>query len=51
MRYSKLYVFLRIGSEPSTLVTAWFAFTTGELMALAAIKRKEISNGKGGEEA
>jgi len=46
-----LYVFLRIGNDPSTLVTAWFAFTTGELMALAAIKRKEISNGKGGEEA
>ena len=40
-----LYVFLKTGSEPSTLVAAWFAFTTGELLALAAIKRKEIANG------
>ena len=37
-----LYVFLQVGSEPSALVAAWFAFTTGELMALAAIKKKEI---------
>ncbi|MBE3586582.1 MAG: hypothetical protein IMW94_10620 [Thermoanaerobacter sp.] len=44
-----LWVFLKVGSEPSTLVTAWFAFTTGELMALAAIKRKEIGNSKEGE--
>lgn len=39
-----LYVFLRVGSEPSTLIAAWFAFTTGELLALAGIKRKEISH-------
>lgn len=39
-----LYIFLKIGSEPSTLITAWFAFTTGELWALAAIKRKEVGN-------
>lgn len=39
-----LYIFLKIGSEPSTLITAWFAFTTGELWALAAIKRKEVEN-------
>lgn len=39
-----LYAFLRVGSEPSTLITAWFAFTTGELWALAAIKRKEVGN-------
>lgn len=37
-----LYAFLRVGSEPSTLITAWFAFTTGELLALAGIKRKKI---------
>lgn len=37
-----LYVFLRVGSEPSTLVGAWFAFTTGELLALAGVKRKEM---------
>lgn len=39
-----LYTFLKVGNEPSTLITAWFAFTTGELWALAAIKRKEIGN-------
>jgi hypothetical protein len=39
-----LYTFLKIGSEPSTLIAAWFAFTTGELWALAAIKRKEVGN-------
>jgi 4-hydroxybenzoate polyprenyltransferase len=37
-----LYAFLKVGSEPSTLITAWFAFTTGELLALAGIKRKKI---------
>ena len=36
-----LYVFLRTGSEPSTLVGAWFAFTTGELWLLATIKKKK----------
>lgn len=39
-----LYTFLKVGNEPSTLITAWFAFTTGELWALAAIKRKEVGN-------
>lgn len=33
-----LYVFLKTGSEPGVLVGAWFAFTTGELWALAKIK-------------
>jgi hypothetical protein len=37
-----LYVFLRIGNEPTTLITAWFAFTTGELWMLASIKKKKI---------
>lgn len=37
-----LYIFLKIGSEPSTLIAAWFAFTTGELWALAGIKKKEL---------
>lgn len=36
-----LFVFLRIGSEPTALVAAWFAFTTGELWLLAKIKRAE----------
>lgn len=39
-----LYTFLQTGSEPSTLVAAWFAFTTGELWALSSIKRKEIED-------
>jgi len=39
-----LYVFLKIGSEPMTLISCWFAFTTGELWLLATIKKKEIDN-------
>ena len=42
-----LYVYLRVGSEPKTLITAWFAFTTGELWFISGIKKKEIEkNGK-----
>jgi len=37
-----LYVFLNVGSEPTTLIGAWFAFTTGELWMLASIKKKEM---------
>jgi hypothetical protein len=37
-----LYVFLNIGNEPTTLITAWFAFTTGELWMLSSIKKKKI---------
>jgi len=44
-----LYIFLRVGSEPSTLIGAWFAFTTGELWALAGIKKKELYAKKGRE--
>lgn len=39
---SVLYIYLRVGSEPKTLITAWFAFTTSELLFLAGIKRREI---------
>ena len=43
-----LYVFLKTGNEPSTLITAWFAFTTGELFMLSSIKKvKETKKGKG----
>lgn len=43
-----LYVFLKIGSEPSTLIASWFAFTTGELFMLSSIKKvKENKKGKG----
>ncbi len=37
-----LYIFFKVGSEPSTLIGAWFAFTTSELWALAGIKKKEL---------
>ena len=37
-----LYVFLKVGSEPMTLIGCWFAFTTGELWMLSSIKKKKI---------
>ena len=37
-----LYIFYRIGAEPTTLIGAWFGFTTVELWALAGIKKREI---------
>ena len=37
-----LYVYLQVGSEPSTLVGAWFAFTTGELWMLSSIKKSKV---------
>lgn len=37
-----LYVFWQVGNEPTTLVAAWFAFTTGELWFLSGIKKKRI---------
>jgi hypothetical protein len=40
-----LTVFWHTGAEPGVLVGAWFAFTTGELWALAKIKCVE-SGGK-----
>lgn len=44
-----LYIFYRIGTEPMTLIGAWFGFTTVELWALAGIKKREIEK-NGGEE-
>ena len=38
-----LYVFLRVGSEPATLIGAWFAFTTGELWMLSSIKKTKVN--------
>lgn len=40
-----LYVFNHTGNEPSTLVSAFFAFTTVELWSLAGIKKKKIEKG------
>lgn len=37
-----LYVFLKVGSEPMTLITAWFGFTTGELWMLSSIKKSKV---------
>ncbi len=44
-----LYVFLRTGSEPSTLIASWFGFTTGELLLLSSIKKSKIKKGLGEE--
>ncbi len=44
-----LYVFLKVGSEPMTLIGCWFAFTTGELWMLSSIKKSKV-NKKDGEE-
>jgi len=41
-----LYVFLKIGSEPTALIAAWFAFTTGELWMLSGIKKAKIKAGE-----
>lgn len=38
-----LYVFLRVGNEPTALIGAWFAFTTGELWMLSTIKKTEVN--------
>ena len=39
-----LYIFCRVGVEPTALIGAWFAFTTGELWMLSSIKKKEMGN-------
>lgn len=36
-----LFIFYRTGQEPSTLITAFFAFFGTELLALATLKVKE----------
>ena len=41
-----LYLFLRTGSEPVTLIGCWFGFTTGELWMLSGIRKAKL---KGGE--
>jgi len=40
-----LYVFLRTGSEPTSLVVAWFSFTTVELWTLAGITKEKLKGG------
>jgi len=45
---SVLYVFLRVGSEPTALIAAWFAFMTSELLFLSGIKKQKIRRENGG---
>lgn len=45
-----LYIFYRIGTEPTSLIAAWFGFTTIELWALAGIKKREIETQNDKEE-
>jgi len=45
------YAFLKVGSEPTTLTTAWFAFTTGELWMLAGIRKAKIKQESQGNES
>ena len=40
-----LYLFLRTGSEPVTLIGCWFAFTTGELWLLSGITKTKVQQG------
>ena len=38
-----LFVFWKTnGNEPTALITAWFAFTTGELWMLSGIRKAKI---------
>ena len=45
-----LYIFYRVGAEPTALIAAWFGFTTVELWALAGIKKKKIEKRNDREE-
>lgn len=40
---SILYIFNNKGSEPTAIIAAFFAFMTGEILALAKLKLAEIS--------
>lgn len=43
-----LYSFLKVGSEPVTLIGCWFGWTTGELWMLSSIKKAKVKEkGKG----
>lgn len=37
-----LYIFYKIGNEPSSLIIAWFGFWGVEVWALARIKQTEL---------
>jgi len=46
-----LYLFMRTGHEPTALIAAWFAFTTGELWLLAGIRKKKMEGGEADEDS
>ncbi len=41
-----LYIFWQTGQEPTALIAAFFAFTTGELWLLSKIKIEETKEDK-----
>lgn len=43
--FATLYVFLKTSNEPTALIAAWFAFTTGELWLLKDITKSKIRGG------
>lgn len=44
-----LFVFWKTnGSEPTALITAWFAFTTGELWMLSGIRKAKLKGSDAG---
>ncbi len=44
-----LYLFLRTGSEPTTLIGCWFGFTTVELWSLSQITKEKVRTERRGE--
>ena len=43
---SVLWIFKDTGTEPASLIVAWFAFTTGELWLLASVKKAKVKEEK-----
>ena len=41
-----LYIFLKVGSEPTSLIITWFGFTTGELWLLSGITKTKVNSGQ-----
>ncbi len=41
-----LYTFLKVGNEPTSLIVAFFAFTTGELWLLSGITKTKVNSGQ-----
>ena len=39
-----LWIFYKTQTEPTTLITCWFGFTTGELWLMATIKKEKVKN-------